>query len=179
MIIDELADLNVSFVSNDCYETTNGIYSAWLAKSIFVQDDDVLLLSADVFFGSDVLQKLISCKKDPVLLTDTSRIATADFRFGFTKDFVLFAYGKDLPNNKTDGECVGAGKLSSSFAQEWYYPHLCSMIDKNIKNLWWESVLYDLIGIKNVYVEDINGLFWGEVDTLEDYKRLLAFYEKK
>jgi choline kinase len=31
---------------------------------------------------------------------------------------------------------------------------------------------------KNVFIKDINGLFWAEVDYIEDYERIKAYLEK-
>ncbi|TGU57896.1 phosphocholine cytidylyltransferase family protein, partial [Mesorhizobium sp. M00.F.Ca.ET.186.01.1.1] len=42
--------------------------------------------------------------------------------------------------------------------------------------LWWENVLYSFLGERDVHVAQIPpGLFWAEVDTWEDYKRILHF----
>lgn len=45
-------------------------------------------------------------------------------------------------------------------------------------NYWWENTLYSIIDKVDVKVKDINGLFWGEVDTKEDYRRILNYVAK-
>ncbi|MEE9384666.1 MAG: aminotransferase class I/II-fold pyridoxal phosphate-dependent enzyme [Nannocystaceae bacterium] len=50
--------MSITYVVSDVYETTNNIYSLWLARAHL--DQDVLLLEADVFFERAVLERLLS-----------------------------------------------------------------------------------------------------------------------
>ena len=55
-----------SFVNNPQYDTTNYIYSLWLTKDLI--DEDVVLIHGDLIFTEKLLQKLIACKKNCVLV---------------------------------------------------------------------------------------------------------------
>ncbi|MFV1967607.1 MAG: aminotransferase class I/II-fold pyridoxal phosphate-dependent enzyme [Pirellulaceae bacterium] len=50
--------MKISYIESDCYETTNNIYSLWLAREHLT--DDVVLLEADVFFERLLLDRLLS-----------------------------------------------------------------------------------------------------------------------
>ena len=50
---------------------------------------------------------------------------------------------------------------------------LDEMIKTQQHSVWWENILYDMVGTRPVYVEEIDGLFWAEVDYVEDYERIL------
>ena len=41
--------------------------------------------------------------------------------------------------------------------------------------MWWEDVLYSFVEERSIYVRDIQGMFWAEVDYIEDYERILKF----
>lgn len=56
----EYCDVNVSYVKNPKYRTTNYIYSMWLAKSLV--DDDVILLHGDLLFERKLLEGLVDEK---------------------------------------------------------------------------------------------------------------------
>ena len=44
---------------------------------------------------------------------------------------------------------------------------------------WWEDVLYQLSTDYDVFVRDVAGHFWAEVDYIEDYERIMAYiYER-
>jgi len=53
-------DLEVSYVNNPKYETTNYIYSMWLTKGLI--DDDIILLHGDLVFDKKLLERLINEK---------------------------------------------------------------------------------------------------------------------
>jgi phosphoenolpyruvate phosphomutase len=60
--------LNVSFVKNPEYHTTNYVYSMWLAKSLV--NDDVLLLHGDLFFEKKLLDRLVEEKSANCVLVN-------------------------------------------------------------------------------------------------------------
>src|SRR5271154_1383723 len=49
-------DLDIIFVDNPLYATTNNIYSLWLARS-HLEADDTLLLESDIIFEPEVLRE--------------------------------------------------------------------------------------------------------------------------
>ena len=49
------------------------------------------------------------------------------------------------------------------------------MISRQQHNVWWENIVYEISRDRDVYVKDIAGMFWAEVDYIEDYKRILEF----
>ena len=47
------------------------------------------------------------------------------------------------------------------------------MINSQQSGKWWEDVLYSFIGTgTDVYVKDVAGTFWAEVDCIEDFRRV-------
>lgn len=50
--------LNVSYVNNPKYDTTNYIYSMWLTKELI--DDDIILFHGDLLFNGKLLRMLIN-----------------------------------------------------------------------------------------------------------------------
>ena len=52
------------------------------------------------------------------------------------------------------------------------------MISTQKHDLWWENVLYELSEKEDIYVKDVNGKFWAEVDYIEDYNRIKNYVER-
>ena len=50
-----------------------------------------------------------------------------------------------------------------------------TLIERQNHHLWWENVLYSFIDELEINVLDIEGLFWSEIDFIEDYNRILAY----
>ena len=63
-------------------------------------------------------------------------------------------------------------KFSAAFMPE-FICRMEEMIDRQEHGVWWENVVYSMTGQQPVYVEDVSGHFWAEVDYIEDYERIL------
>jgi len=57
---DSFGGMKISFIASDRYETTNNIYSLWLAREHLTED--ILLLESDVFFERLLLDSLLACE---------------------------------------------------------------------------------------------------------------------
>ena len=167
-IEEEIGD-HVTYFENPFYAVTNSIASLWLAKEKL--DDDILLMNADLFFEPVVLDTILKQKQDIVMLSDSTRIETADYRFSF-KDDRIVKYGKHLSHQETDGEYVGIVRINKSYIKV-FTERLKDMVLSGKINDWWEDVLYSFIPEgKPVNHYDIAGHFWTEIDYLSDYERL-------
>ena len=49
------------------------------------------------------------------------------------------------------------------------------MINEQQHSVWWENVVYEISKQKDIYINDVKGMFWAEVDYIEDYERILNF----
>lgn len=165
-----LADLPVKYYINPFYDVTNSIASLWFAKDE-LQGDDIILGNADVFWDEKLLNILLEDSRDPLMLADTSRLEEGDYLFKFTNG-ILEKHGKDLQLPDITGEYVGIARLKESILPA-FVQRLEEMIGRQEHSVWWENILYSFIGEKDIYVRDIKGLFWAEVDYIEDYHRIL------
>lgn len=167
-----LEGIDIKYFHNPFFDVTNSIASAWFAKE-FLLDDDILIMNADVYLQEELLDKIIECKKSPVMFADSKRKEEADYRFKYEKG-ILEKFGKDLEGADITGEYIGIGKFSKEFMPE-FLETLENMIKNQEHSVWWENIIYNMVGTRDIYVEDINGLFWAEVDYIEDYYRILKF----
>ncbi len=172
-IREELSDYPVSFFYNPFYDVTNSIASAWFAKEFLEADDDVLIMNGDVFMEQALFEKVVSVGADPVMFADESRREEADYKFRYAGG-LLQKYGKDLEGDDITGEYVGVAKLGKGY-MPIFLERMNSMIESQQHSVWWENVLYQGIEDHPVHIEETEGLFWAEVDYIEDYERILAF----
>lgn len=90
----EYPDLNVAYVKNPKYRTTNYIYSMWLTKKLI--DDDIILFHGDLFFERELLKKLIEEKyANCVLVNRKIKPPKKDFKAVIENDIVI-KIGVDL-----------------------------------------------------------------------------------
>lgn len=161
---------------NPFFRVANSISSVWFARDFLTTNDDLLIMNGDVFMEESVLNAILDEQHSPVLLSDSTRIEDADYRFQWEGN-ELRKYGKELNNEETTGEYVGIAKLK----KEDILPFRQSVIDAvSIEdyNCWWEDILYRTVEQgEKIYINDVAGKFWAEVDYIEDYQRIKDFVE--
>lgn len=174
VIKEVLHDDSIQYFYNPFYDVTNSIASAWFARDFLADCDDTLIMNADVYLQEELLDRVIACQKSPVMFADGTRKEEADYKFKYHNG-VLEKYGKELTGDDITGEYIGIGKFSKEFMPE-FLAKLEDMINTQQHSVWWENILYSMVGSQQpIYVDEMDGLFWAEVDYVEDYQRILHF----
>lgn len=174
-IIRVLEGLPVHIVHNPFYDVTNSIGSLWMAENqgLFSQEDTIVA-NGDVYWSQEILDFMKTQKdEDLYLLGDSDRVRDGDYFFG-TENGILRRYGKELTLPERSCEYVGIAWLSAVFVPV-FLGRLNQMIDDQCHGKWWEDAIYSLSAEHAVPVKDIAGMFWAEVDFIEDYRRILDY----
>jgi choline kinase len=166
-----LKDFDIKYYYNPFFDVTNSIASAWFAREYLADMDDTMIMNADVYMDEALLDHILACKKSPVMFADGTRIEDADYKFQY-EGGQLLKYGKELTVAETSGEYIGVGRFAKEFMPE-FLAELDEMISTQQHSVWWENILYTMVGTKPVYVDTVDGMFWAEVDYVEDYERIL------
>ncbi len=164
---------NIKYYYNPFYDVTNSIASAWFAKDFIKDDEDIMIMNGDVFLEDSLMDDIIMEKQSPILFADETRKEEADYKFYYENNRLL-KYGKELQGGDITGEYIGIAKFDQSFIP-LFLDKMELMINEQKHSLWWENVLYEFCKERDVYVRDIKGKFWAEVDYIEDYERILRF----
>ena len=163
---------------NPFYRVANSVSSVWFARDFLTPNDDIMIMNGDVFMDEKILDVVLSEKRSPVMLSDSSRIEDADYRFNWSDD-LLKKYGKELTNQNTTGEYVGIGILNKKDLTV-FKQGVVDAVSNEDYNCWWEDIIYRTVDEgKKVYVNNIEGIFWAEVDYIEDYERIKEFISQK
>ncbi|QNM92441.1 NTP transferase domain-containing protein [Aliarcobacter cryaerophilus] len=175
-IIDALKGLEYKHYYNPFFDVTNSIASTWFAKYFLQNSDDYIIMNGDVFIEENILDTLLENSRSPLFLADSTRVEDADYRFNY-KDNKLVKYGKDISVEETTGEYVGIAKIKKEDI-DFMKQKLEELISFQKHGYWWEDIFYRNIEKKDVYIKDIKGYFWAEVDYIEDYERIKKYLEK-
>ena len=168
----------VRFFENPFYRITNSVGSLWFARDALVKaqenGQDVVLANADVFFGEELLEKLLADEGGFVMLGDKTRTEVGDYFFKTDEEGTLLDNGKGMSEEDRSCEYVGIAKISAEMLP-FFITQLDYLIWCEKYNMWWEDALYSFKELSPVKILDVDGLFWGEVDTIEDYQRILDY----
>ena len=172
---DRYPNLDIRYVENQVYESTNNIYSLWLAKEMLVEDDTVLLES-DIVFEEGTLELLLAdpnpdvalvAKYEPWMDGTMVRLDPS----GNISSFVpksAFSYNDISSYYKT----VNIYKISRNFAESYYLPFLEAYIKAMGNNEYYEQVLRVVTMIDSCDIKGlpIGSLKWYEIDDVQDLR---------
>ena len=172
-ILDALKDFKFKHYRNNFYDVTNSIASAWFAQDFLDDSDDIIVMNGDVFMEEKIIDILLEKSNSPLFLSDSTRIEGADYKFQWQNDKLL-KYGKELSIQETTGEYVGIAKITKDDIP-FMKKNLNKFIQEQKHHYWWEDLFYRNIDIKPIYIYDVKGIFWAEVDYIEDYERIKSY----
>ena len=167
-----LEGMPVNFVYNPFFDITNSIGSLWLANQYF-EKEDTIVANADVFWSQEILDKILHNKAENLMLADYDRVEDGDYFFNVV-DGKITQYGKELTRENRNCEYVGIAYLDKDFIQQ-FTSRLDELVSGQQHGIWWENVLYSFIGERDINVLDISGMFWSEIDFIEDYHRIIEY----
>lgn len=170
----EYCDVNVSYVKNPKYRTTNYIYSMWLAKSLV--DDDIILLHGDLFFERKLLERLVDEKHlNCVLVNRKIKPPEKDFKAVVENNRVT-KIGVEF-SGKNVFFSAPLYKFSKSDFLHWLN-EIEEFIKKGHLKIYAESVfneISDKIVLHPLYFAEETCL---EIDTEEDLKLARSLFRK-
>lgn len=174
MIEETIKNYHIKTYYNPFYAVTNSIGSLWYARDEF-NTGEIIIANADVYYTQELLDLIFNSNNNRFLLNDKTRVLVGDYFFK-TKDDIIVDYGKELKIDERDSEYVGVACIRDEWVK-LFKDRMCNMIEQGKYNLWWENVLYSFIPDTDIYAQDVNGVFWSEIDTIEDYNRVLTYVE--
>ncbi len=179
-IIRVLEGCPVHIVYNPFYDVTNSIGSLWMAENQgLFGPEDTIIANGDVYWSQEILDLMKKEKEgcELYMLADSNRVLDGDYFFG-TENGILKRYGKELTLDERDCEYAGIAWLSAAFVPV-FLVRLNEMIDQQCHGKWWEDAIYSLSEEHPVPVKNIAGMFWAEVDFIEDYRRILDYVREQ
>jgi len=166
-------ELPIVYVNNPIYEKTNNIYSLYLTKELFVEDD-TLLLESDLIYEKEIIDKLLSDPFPNLAVVDTyqSWMDGTVVTLNESHEILSFIPKKnfcyqDIPKYfKT----VNIYKFSKSFINGSYLPFLEAYSAALGRNEYYEQVLRVLLTLEqhNLKALCLSGEKWYEIDDVQD-----------
>ena len=176
MIIDfvktNYPELNVKFLYNKDYATTNNIYSLFLAEE-FACGNDFILSDSDILFSKDIIAALLADKNPDVLAMNRHELGEEEIKIISDADRNVLEISKVCSIENAVGESVGLEKMSAKYSAA-LYKELHQMIDREgFSNVFYEKAFERLIPQGHIFKYlDTTDFFSMEIDTVEDYERV-------
>lgn len=168
-----LITTKIDYVTNPVYESTNNIYSLYLAKDIMLSSD-FLLLESDLIVDDTVLPKFIGNPLPDLALVaryetwmDGTVVTMDEFN-----NITRFIPKKDFSSDESTGyyKTVNIYKFSRRFSSNLYIPFLEAYIKAFGCNDYYEQVLriISFLDVTALKAHTIGDDKWYEVDNARD-----------
>ena len=158
-------DLDVTFVTNEKFATTNTAYSLALART-HVEGDGFLLLDGDVVFDLGVIEELVARGPDCIAVRSVGELGLEEVKVTADVEDRVLAIGKHVPVRSAMGESVGI-QLFAAAASKRLFAALGTRAD--LANEYYEAAIQQLLdeGV-TLYGVDIGSMYASEIDTIDD-----------
>lgn len=170
-LIQNYPNLSFTFIYNAKYDSTNNIYSLWLAKCELL-DCEMLLLDSDIIFDSRIIGQLLSSNHNNCLaLRSTEELGKEEIKCLLNKDGSIKEIGKTINPNEAVGESIGIEKFSQDLVLRLFTILDRKILDEKEVNIFYEAAFQDTMdsGVK-IFPVDVEGFKCMEIDTTEDFE---------
>lgn len=168
-----LNGMKIDYIENPVYDTTNNIYSLFLAGSEMAKDDTILLES-DLIFKPEILKRLIASPDKNLAVVSpfeawmdgTCTLLDENNCITGILDKVRFNWADTAHYYKT----VNIYKFSKEFSQQYYLPFLDAYQKAFGKNEYYEQVLKVISFLSSASLKGlvVSGSDWYEIDDPAD-----------
>ncbi|HHZ87684.1 MAG TPA: phosphocholine cytidylyltransferase family protein [Chromatiales bacterium] len=172
------ADMQIDYVVNPDYRTTNNIYSLWLARQLI--SEPFMLIESDLVFGEGMLDELLQSDSMAVsqmlpwmngttveVGVNKSEMQVSAFRMG----------AGDSPSNVRQYKTVNIYSLS---VESWFKveARLNRYISEERLGEYYESVFAELVSEGSLCFDAVmfDSARWYEIDTLADLRAAEALF---
>ena len=160
--------LDVTFVTNKDFRTTNNAYSLALCRP-HVEHDPFILLDGDVVFDLEVVEELVSRGPDCLAVRSVGEIGLEEVKVMADKEDRVLAIGKHVPVRSAMGESIGIELFSAASSQRLFAVLHQRVFDQGLHHEWYEAAFQQLIDDgSTLYGVDIGSMYATEIDTVED-----------
>jgi choline kinase len=161
-------NLNVSYIYNEVFSSTNNIYSLWLTKDLLL-DDEMLLMDSDIIFDKKIIAELLTSGYDSCLALKRHNVQDEEIKVKVDDNGKVLEIGKEVNQNEAMGESIGIEKFGMGTLSKLFtiIEHKI-MVEKKV-NIFYEAAFQDLIDNgADIFIVDTTNYICMEIDTAAD-----------
>lgn len=162
--------IKVTFIHNNLYDSTNNIYSLWLARPE-VDGEEMLLLDSDLLYDPRIIGRVLRQESQNVLTLIKHDLGEEEMKVVLDTDGSITEISKTCNPSLAAGESLGIERMGKSYTTALYKELDVMMNKEGLENKFYELAFERLIRQGHTYkVIDVTDLFSCELDTVEDFE---------
>lgn len=170
-------ELDVTYVSNPDFRSTNNAYSLLLTRA-HVERDGFILLDGDVVFDVDVVEELVERGPDCLAVRSVGQIGLEEVKVTADNHDRVLAIGKHVPVRSAMGESVGIELFSAASSKRLFEVLHERVAVQGLVDEYYEAAFQQLLDEgATLYGVDIGSKYASEIDTVDDLRAANARLE--
>ena len=165
-------NVNVSFIHNDIYDSTNNKYSLWLARPK-ADGEEILLLDSDLLYDPEIITRVLDTLAANILTLIRHDLGEEEMKVvtdGGSEGNIT-EISKTCSPTDAIGESLGIEKMGKAYTSALYKELEPMMNQEHLENVFYEKAFERLIPQGHTFkVLDVTDLFSCELDTIEDFQ---------
>ncbi|MBN2406683.1 MAG: 2,3-bisphosphoglycerate-independent phosphoglycerate mutase [Elusimicrobia bacterium] len=174
-------NMSISYIRNDIYDETNSMYSAWLARKYL--EEGAILIEGDTFFEEKLFSSVMERKAEKSFwVLDRFRIdydgslSVSDEKGRIIETKIVRGQLAEYKDNYF--KSTGVLKLTGEYGRE-FSRWLDEEVKKGNTNIYYDLVIAEHLKDAPLYVHDITGLKWAELDSFDDLVRVEKIFTSR
>ena len=160
--------LQITYIYNELYASTNNIYSLWLAKDE-VLGNDMMMLDSDIVFDERIISKLQNSGYKNCLALKRHEVHDEEIKVKTDAHGCVIEIGKEVNVSLAEGESIGIEIFGIEALTELYFILDRKVVTEKEVNQFYEAAFQELSD-NNLFIVDTTEYFCMEIDTEEDLK---------
>lgn len=154
--------LDITFVKNPVYETTNYIYSIYCAREYL--DDDIILMHGDLVFDSRVFESVVHNETSCMTVSSTLPLPDKDFK-AVVYDGRVTKVGIEFFDN-----AMAAQPLYKLLKDDWkiWLDNIIYFCENDNTKCYAENAFNEVSDKCNIQILDVKDMICNEIDNPED-----------
>ena len=128
--------IQVTFIYNKVYETTNNIYSLWLARP-FAEGQEVLLLDSDLLYDPQIVTRVLATDAPNVLTLIRHELGEEEMKVVTDAQGSIKEISKTCNPADAAGESLGIEKMGKEYTKALYRELESMMNDEHLENVFY------------------------------------------
>lgn len=167
---DNYPQLDITFIHNADYQTTNNIYSLWLSRPQ-VDGKPFLLLDSDILFDGKIITSLMQ-EQGPALALNNHPLGNEEIKVIVNSQCMVMEISKVCSISRAIGESVGIEKIDAGYSAALFRELEVMIKKEGLDNVFYERAFERLIPQGFTFkAVDITHLQSMELDTVQDFEK--------
>ncbi|MFZ4739674.1 MAG: sugar phosphate nucleotidyltransferase [Bacteroidales bacterium] len=170
--------LNVTYIYNEVYDSTNNIYSLWLAKNELL-GDEMLLMDSDIIFDSKIIAALLNSGYENCLALKRHNVGEEEIKVKADNNGRVLEISKIVPPSLTIGESIGIEKFCKKSLYKLFEIIDRKVVQEKMVNIFYEVAFEEMTKEgENIFIVDTTEYICMEIDTATDLQTAAEVIKK-